>query len=69
MCWQLAHAQKAEAVDLTAAADTKKDGDKTADQGATGTPKPGAQPTTAASTNAPSAQPPASPAAKPPASQ
>jgi hypothetical protein len=59
MCWQLAHAPKAEAVDLTAAADTKKDGGKTKDQDATGTPKPGAQPSTstAASTNAPTATP------------
>jgi hypothetical protein len=69
MCWQLAHAQEAQAVDLTAAADTtKKDGDKgadpTKDQGTTGTPKPGAQPPatgpqTAATTNAPAATPPA----------
>ena len=61
MCWQLAHSQKAQAVDLTAAADTKKDGDKGADQakdqGATGTPKPGAQPPAEASTNAPPATP------------
>lgn len=61
MCWQLAHAQKAQAVDLTAADSTKKDGNKGADQakdhGATGMPKPGAQPSSAASTNAPPATP------------
>ncbi len=60
LCWQLAHAQKTEAVDLSADNNAKKDGDKGPAQGATGTPKPGAQPPTAptptaASTNAPPA--------------
>jgi hypothetical protein len=68
ICWQLAHAQKAQAVDLNADNNAKKDGgagtDQAKDQGATGTPKPGAQPSTAptptaaaASTNAPAATP------------
>jgi hypothetical protein len=73
LCWQLAHSQKAQPVDVTSTSpkkddDAAKSGDKTTgktadsakNQGATGTPKPGAQPApeTAASTNVPAATPP-----------